>query len=462
MKFINRNSELNKLSDLWNMQASQLVVLYGKRRVGKTELIKQFIKDKRGIYFLADKRTHKDQLSEFARVVGNFFDDEYILKSGFSDWLEAFLYLKSKARKEKFVLAIDEYPYLVESDGATSSLFQKGWDEHLKETNIFLIICGSSIAMMESELLAYKSPLYGRLTGKLNIEPMEFHSCRKFFPDKSFEEFLSFYCITGGMPAYMKQFANYNKAVDAIEDLCWDKQGLYHDEVNLMLKQELRTPQNYFAILKAIAWGKTRVSEIAMDSGLNAQLVNKYIDTLIRLQLIRREVGVTETKPHKSKRGIYVLTENFVRFWFQYVYAFSSDLEISNIRQVKKRFLQYSNILEAIAYEQIARKDLFQKESNLFAMDKVGRYWDKDIEIDGIGFNSETKQIVFMEAKWSNTQQDIRALNKLRQKAKLVNWNNGDRKEYFAIYSKSGFSKELLDLNKEKENLILVEQMNLL
>lgn len=145
MRFINRESELNKLSELWDQHQAQLVVLYGKRRVGKTELIKQFLNKKTGIYFLADKRTHKDQLSEFARVVGNFFQDEFLLQKGFSDWLEAFAYLKSKAQSQQFILAIDEYPYLVETDEATSSLFQKGWDEYLRKTNIFMILCGSSI-----------------------------------------------------------------------------------------------------------------------------------------------------------------------------------------------------------------------------------------------------------------------------------------------------------------------------
>ncbi|MBU1200745.1 ATP-binding protein [Patescibacteria group bacterium] len=458
MKFINRKQETAKLNELWEQKRAQLVVMYGKRRVGKTELIKQFIKDGRGIYFLADKRTLKDQLLEFARVVGNYFNDEFVAKKGFDDWLEAFQYLKQKAKNKQIVVALDEYPYLVETDSATSSLFQKIWDEIIKDTQIYLILCGSSIAMMESEVLSEKAPLYGRKTGLLLIESMNYQASLGFFPHTSFEKFMKFYSITGGMPAYMQQFSQYDSVEKAVKSLCWDKQGLYHHEVNLALKQELRTPNNYFAILKAIAWGKTQTGEIASYSGLEPQLVNKYMDTLIRLQFVQREVPVTEEKPHKSRKGIYILTENFVRFWFQYVYAFTSDLEISNYSQVNKRFQKYSNILEAITYENVARTHLKTLSSQLFPCDRVGRYWNSLVEIDGVGFNQAEKKIVFMEAKWSNSKQGNRTFNKLRQKAKSVPWNTNDRQEYYIIYSKSGFTKDLLKLNTQKKNLFLVHQ----
>jgi len=456
MNFINRVSELEKLRELWNEDSAQLVVFYGKRRVGKTELIKEFIKDGKGVYYLADKRGHGDQLLEFARVVGDFFHDDFLYEQGFSDWLQAFRYLNEKAQSQRFVVAIDEYPYLVETDSATSSVFQKAWDEFLKDSKIFLIICGSSISMMESELLSMKAPLYGRLTGRMLIESMDYQAARQFFPAKSFNEFLSFYAVTGGMPAYMQQFSKYENVKEALKKLCWDKLGLYHDEVSLSLKQELRKPNNYFSILKAIAFGKSRISEIANYSGLSVQFVNKYIDTLKSLQFVKREVPVLEDKAHKSKKGIYVLSENFVRFWFLYVYSYSSDLEIGNYKNVEKRFDEYFNVLESYVYEQLARDDLLRSQDRLFQMDKLGRYWDKDVEIDGLGFNLKTKQIVFMEAKWTNARFDLRALKKLQKKVMGVVWHNDVRQEYFVIYSKSGFAKDLLDYAAVNERIVLV------
>ena len=183
MKFINREEELKSLKEKWKSQKAEFFIIYGKRRVGKTELIKQFIKDKASIYFLADKRNTKEQLKELGEIAGNYFNDQILRSRGFNDWIEVFSYLKGKIKK-RTVFVIDEYPYLVENDSSTSSLFQKGWDEYLKDTKIFLILCGSSVSMMESEALIYKSPLYGRRTGQILLKPLSFFESWKFFPQK--------------------------------------------------------------------------------------------------------------------------------------------------------------------------------------------------------------------------------------------------------------------------------------
>ena len=187
MKFINRTLELTTLENKWNDKKSQFIIIYGKRRIGKTELIKNFIKNKPAIYFLSDKRSSHDQLKELGRLFGEHFHDSLLSKQGFSEWLDVFRYLNEKV-KERFIFAIDEYPYLVESDKTISSVFQKGWDEYLKNKNIFLILSGSSISMMESETLLYKSPLYGRRTGQILVQQMPFHESRKFFPELDFEK----------------------------------------------------------------------------------------------------------------------------------------------------------------------------------------------------------------------------------------------------------------------------------
>jgi AAA+ ATPase superfamily predicted ATPase len=180
MKFINRKDELSSLNNKWRNRGAQLVVIYGKRRVGKTELIKQFLKNKQAVYFLADKRSKLEQLRELGQLVGRHFKDELLIKNGFNGWLDVFIYLKKNVKK-RFILAIDEYPYLLETDTAVNSLFQKGWDEYLKNSRTFLILSGSSVSMMETEILGYKSPLYGRRTGQILLLPMSFSSSRQFF-----------------------------------------------------------------------------------------------------------------------------------------------------------------------------------------------------------------------------------------------------------------------------------------
>ena len=181
MKFINREIELKALRDKWAKGSSQLIIVYGKRRVGKTELIKQFIKDREAVYFLADKRSSLEQLRELGQIIGDMFNDDMLKSRGFENWLEAFNYIK-KRKKGKFILAIDEYPYLVEADKSISSVFQKGWDESLKGAGIFLILSGSSISMMDSEALTYRAPLYGRGAGQNLIKTLPFYETRQVFP----------------------------------------------------------------------------------------------------------------------------------------------------------------------------------------------------------------------------------------------------------------------------------------
>ncbi|MBD3329415.1 AAA family ATPase [Candidatus Dojkabacteria bacterium] len=456
MKFINREKEIKKLEELWRVNRAQLVIVHGKRRVGKTELIKRFIEDGKGIYYLADKRTHQDQLIEFARVVGNYFNDEFVQKKGFGDWIEAFIYLKQKSNEKKFVVVIDEYPYLVEAEESTSSVFQKIWDEHIKDSSIFLILCGSSMTMMESELLSYKAPLYGRLTAQLLIEPMDYESSMKFFPKVSFNEFVKYYTITGGMPAYLESFADYKSVNKAVENLCWDKQGLYHDEVNIALKQELRKPNIYFSILKAISEGNTRITEIANRIGEDRQLVNKYIDSLMRLQFVKREVPVNEDKPNKSRKGLYFLTENFVRFWFQYLYAFRSDLEMSNFSEVSEKFKNEFNLLESNVYEEIARSHVRKNASSFIKLHRFGRYWDSEVEIDGLGFTEDRRKVLFMEAKWSNSKVRDIELTRLFAKSEQIE-EFLDSEKFYILYSKSGFSDELINCAKDNKKLLLVE-----
>lgn len=264
------------------------------------------------------------------------------------------------------------------------------------------------------------------------------------------------------MPAYMEQFSQYPSITKAVRALCWNKHGLYHKEVYSLLKQELRTPNIYFAILKALAFGETRISKIASKTNLTVQLVNKYIDTLERLQFVKREVPVTEDKPHKSKKGLYFITENFTRFWFQYIFTFSSDIEIGNIEQARSRFRKNSNILEATTYEEVARQHLYALQQKLFPIQKLGREWNKDVEIDGIGINNNTKQIVFMEAKWTNTKLGIRDLTKLKTKSQYIPWNIDNRTEYYALYAKSGFKKDIIEYSKENHNIRLIEGIELL
>ena len=453
MKFINREEELSALNKKWKSDDSHLVIIYGKRRVGKTELIKQFGKDRPFIYFLADRRSQTEQLKELGRIVGEFFDDAILVKRGFVDWLETFAYLKKT--KKRFIFAIDEYPYLVESDSATSSLFQKGWDEYLRNSGIFIILSGSSVAMMESETLIQKAPLFGRRTGQLLVESLTFRQASLFFPKKTFHDFMRYYAIVGGMPAYLLQMDAENSPEENIVEKIFSPTEFLFNEVEFTLKEELREPKNYLAILRAISWGKRKFGEITNDAGLKKNILTKYLNVLEKLRLIEKEVPVTEANRHKSRRGLYRITDNFFRFWFQFVYPYKSELQIGRQQEILERYQKCSSALEAAVYEDVCRELIFGFEKNLFRLENVGRWWEKEKEIDLIGINKKEKKIVFGECKWSAKLVGTNIFLELKKKASDVQWERGSREEFYILFSKSGFTEDMLKLAKKTKILLI-------
>lgn len=457
MRFINRENELIDLKKRWHSGKPELFIIYGKRRVGKTELIKQFIKDKPAVYFLADKRTMADQLRELARLMAEAFGDTLLLKQGFGEWLDVFQYLQRNA-KERFVLVVDEFPYLAEVEKSISSVFQKGWDEYLRATNMMLVLMGSSIAMMESETLIQKAPLFGRRSGQLLLQPLSFEQSRQFFPEKSFAEFLRIFAVTGGMPAYLMQMDPQLSLEENIIEHILLKTEFLHNEVEFVLKEELREPKNYLSILRAIAFGKRKLGEIINETGIEkSPLVNKYLHTLAQLRIVERELPVTEKNPAKSRKGLYRLSDNFFRFWFQYVFPYHSDLEIGRHDEVLRKFREQFNLLTAAVYEDVCRELVWQWQNHLFPFERTGKWWNKNEEIDLVAVNQNTNQILFGECKWTEKPLGTNIFGDLKKKAKMVEWNMENRKEYFMLFSKSGFTDEMIKIARE-EKVILIKE----
>jgi AAA+ ATPase superfamily predicted ATPase len=456
VRFYDRKWELSFLDERWMEKKTQFIIVYGRRRVGKTEILKQFIRDKPAVYFLGDRRPERDQLRELSRRLGTYFGDEFVGRKGFTDWLEAFEYLQSRTKKP-FILVIDEYPYLVEGNRATSSLFQKGWDETLRTIPLFLILCGSSMAMMELETLAHRSPLYGRRTGDLLVQPLDFTEAWAFFPRLSFEEMLAYYTVLGGVPAYLLQFNPRKPLATNVRDNILTRGTFLFREVEFLLKEELREPRNYLAILKAIASGRRKFGEIVNDTGLQKNVLHKYLHILEDLRLVERETPVTERKPLRSKRSLYRLDDAFVAFWLEYVYPYKSDLELGDpspsLREFRKSFPHHLSHV----YELVSRELLLRTEGLPFSLQRIGRWWDRNEEIDIVGLNEESKGILFGEVKWSTKAVGIDIYHRLREKSQRVEWKRKGRREVFALFSKSGFTRQMLQVAR-KEKVILFHQ----
>ncbi len=458
MNFFNRNKELKFLEKKYREKGAHFIVIYGKRRVGKTELVKQFFRNKPHIYFLADKTSSYDQLKQISEKIAIFYKDNFLKERGFGNWLQVFEYLSRK--KGRTVFVIDEFPYLVEADSAIPSLFQKGWDEYLKDTSVFLLLLGSSISMMESEVLSYKSPLYGRRTGQFLIEPLRFKDLSLFFPDKDFEERLKIYATLGGTPMYLLQFDRKNNIFDNIRNKILSKGEILYEEPEFILKEELREPRNYFAILKAIASGKTKLGEIINETGFQKNILSKYLSVIGSLGIIKREVPVTEVNPEKSKRGIYKIEDSFFRFWFKFVFPSRGYIEEGAIDTVLNRIKKGFTLYLGEIYEKIAREILWELSINgeiPLRLSRIGRWWKKDEEIDLVGIDDETNEIIFGEIKWKNKPLGINILENLRAKSKLVELSGKSVKQYFVLFSKGGFTEELKRIAK-KENLFLIEK----
>jgi AAA+ ATPase superfamily predicted ATPase len=461
MKFVNRKVELDFLNKKWGEKQSQLIIIYGKRRVGKTELSIRFAKNKPHIYFLCERIAAHKQLKKFTEVIAEYFDDEFLPEEGFRDWETAFKYISKK--NKKMILIIDEFPYLAESDKSVPSTFQKAWDLYLKKSKVYLLLLGSSISMMEKTTLYYKAPLYGRRTGQFLVKPFKFRELKNFFPEKSFEERLAIYSVVGGTPLYLSKFCGKNYIEVIKKEILQKGQPLY-EEVEFLLREELKEPRNYFVILEALSLGKTRLSEIINETGFDKGISSRYISILNSLQITTKEIPVTEKIPEKSRKGIYFIDDNFFNFWFRFVFKNRTFLEENRINEVVKKINEAITELLARNYERVAcdiLRDTFFSKKLTAEFEVYGRWWDKKGEIDIVALNYENREILFGEVKWTNKKVGIDIYEDLKRKSEMVEWWKGATKKYFALFSKSGFTDDMLK-TAEKEKVYLFHKDNLI
>lgn len=434
--FVNRNDELNFLDSAYHSERSEFIVIYGRRRIGKTELLREFIKDKNAVYFLADERSDQDNLSDFRTLVGGGLDND-LLSASDLDWGDT---LKEVSKNEKrLVIVIDEYPYLISGNKSIPSIFQKAWDLYLSDSNVMLILCGSSISMMEQHVLGSKSPLYGRRSGQIRVEPLKFKHTASFFPELMAEDLVKIYGITDGIPYYLKEARYRIKKISELESI-YSVEGLLIEEAEILLKYEFREPAKYFSILKALAFGNTKFGDIVNATGLSSSIVSQYLSNLITLNIVKAQYPVTDMN-QRSRNARYYIIDNYFTFWFRFVYPNKSliynNLRIPDFDSDFNRYL--GHVFEKISAE-------FLWEVRPFGFTQMGRWWHKDVEIDLVAFNEKTKEMMFVECKWSSLSMSdcLRNLNKLKEKSTAVKWNPGERKEYFGIIAKRIEGKDAL------------------
>lgn len=430
-KFVNRSQELELFNARYKNNSFEFIPVYGRRRTGKTELILHFIEDKNAIYFLATAGTKKENIENFKKSAKSIID----LNSIKDDWQAMFEHIKNNI-KSRLVIVIDEFPYLVDTEQGLSSMFQSIIDLHLKHSNIFLILCGSSLGMMWKEVLAYKAPLYGRRTGQLEIKPLLFNEVMKFL-DKPFEDIIRIYAITGGVPAYLKEFTDNKPVHRLISEKILARGTLLREEPIILLREEFRDPRIYLSILSSLSLGHRKLSEIISNSGFeNKTSITPYLQNLENLGYIHRELPVTDKAT--SKRGLYFINDVFFNFWMRFVRknmdTIERDISMAG-RQIEKEF----NMHVAFVFEEVCKQALWKLMPIQFQ--KLGRWWHKEREIDLVGLNEQEKEILFAECKWQENVNAEKLLHELHEKSKFVLWNNDNRREFYCVMAKSFSSR---------------------
>lgn len=456
--FVGRGSELDKLNKMYRSDRFEFAVLYGRRRVGKTMLIREFLKEKDGIYYMAIEGAKQENLTGLSNALLNRGSGSFGTAE-FPDYEALLRYVDDLAKTGgRIVLAIDEYPYLAAAYPPISSMLQSHIDQCWKNSRLFLILCGSSMSFMEEQVLGYKSPLYGRRSAQFKIRPFTFWEAGEMLQGFANEERAALYGVTGGIPEYLSRIDLDMNVDDNIIQLFFDESGrLFEEPVNLM-KQELREPMTYHSIVAAIAGGASKLNEIATKTGLESSGCSNQLSSLISLGIVKKEVPITE--PATSRRTLYRLSDSMYLFWYRFVRPNTSGIMRGVGGQVYETAVrpQLSDFMGSI-FEEICRQYLYlpQIYAGLpFPVGETGRWWGsnpktkKQEEIDIMSVSAE--KALFAECKWRSEKAGRAVIDTLIERGGLFAYSE----KYYYIFSKSGFEKSATDYAKEKRNIKLV------
>jgi len=455
--FVGRKAELSSLNNNYLSDSFQFAVIYGRRRVGKSTLINEFNKGKKSIFYVAIQSTAKENIAILSEQIYSVLAPE-APRNPFSSFREAIDYVFAMSEKERIVFTIDEYPYLAENDKSVSSVLQAAIDKYQADSKLFLILCGSSMSFMENQVLGYKSPLYGRRTSQYKILPFDYLESSEMLPRFSNEDRIKMYGITSGIPEYLSRVKSELSLKENVQRLFFEPAGRLFEEPTNLLKQELKMPETYNAIIAAIASGSSKLNEIATKVGIETSQCSNMLSSLISLNIVRKEIPITETK---SKKSIYALDDWMFVFWYRFVLPDISRITAGFGEDVcNELFEEKINSHAGRVFEVCCKQYMWHAMRNKslpISFSKIGRWWGNnpkmrcEEEIDFIALSSAGA--IFCECKWQKNRFSEDILDELIRKSDLLSFRQN---VYFYLFSKSEFSKSLTDRTSIQKNVSLI------
>lgn len=446
-RFVDREQELSRLRGCYESGDAEMIVIFGRRRLGKTQLVQHSLTDRDdAVVYQATETTSRIQLEEFVDVASETFPGITDIKQ---NWEALLGYLGERGG----IVALDEFPYLVDADESLPSIVQRLWDQRFQNTSGTLILVGSSISMMEDATLLGDSPLYGRFTERLDLRPLDFAAAQAFVPDDySHEERIFTWGIFGGVPYYLDGVDLDEGLGTALTEAVLTQKGYLHNEPEYVLRTELTDPNRYFAILTAIAAGKTTSNEIAQAVGIDGKQISTYTQKLERLRLVERVVPITEEKA-KSRRGRYRILDPLFRFWFRFVYGKEDRYE--RLGEDAYDAIVEPELPDFVSQEfenlcQDALPNCYPQKTFL----DVGRWWYEDHEVDVVGFTADGTMVVG-ECKFTTAPLDYSALASLEDHATEIRWTpaSGEGETEYALFTRSGATQSVLEATSERDDV---------
>ena len=464
--FVNRKDELETLNEAMDASSPALFVLYGRRRVGKTALLRQACRKRKVVFFTADLGSRADQLASFANALAKGLGESEWAGVSFPGWEQAIQVCLERSKKQRLVLILDEFQYLVTADRSLPSTIQRLWDTEISDSQLSVVLCGSYVSFMEKRVLGVRNPLFGRRTGQLALAPLQFRDAGRFLPRWTAVERMEAIAAMGCVPAYLRLLEPSLTLEENVKKTVLEMGAPLLDEPRFLMMEELREPRVHFSICRAMAHGHGRPNEIAQAGGLTGKgNISSYLSSLRELRFVERRVPATVRNPERSRLGLYRLSDPFLRFWFRFVLPNRSTLEAGNAaglwrRKIRPHLAQHVSV----AFEDACREFLSERNrrGKLPAVyDRIGSWWRHDNEIDVVAVADEGA-LLLGECKWTVKPAGLDVLGKLTAKTAAVqaDLKRPARRVDLAIFSRAGFTRELTKEAKKLGVLLVdVEQV---